>query len=77
MNWTFLFVWGMILIGLLFFMIIAFYDNQNCFDCGGREGWFCWLFILPFFLALTGAFISLIGFSYMLAFNPKKLYLMN
>jgi len=48
-----------LLVGTAAILILASYDDQGCVDCGGREGWMCWLIVPFFFMALFLGFLGL------------------
>ena len=58
---------------IVIFLVMAINDNNKCWDCDGREGSLCWLFIIMFFaLFLIGTLGLILGALYYACCGTKR-----
>ncbi len=54
-------------------MVIASYDERECYSCGDREGTFCWFIVILSFIALVGSCLFLLGMILQSIYRPYTL----
>ncbi len=62
----------LIIFVVVIFLIIAAYDDTDCYSCGDREGVLCWLVVIALFLAVLLGVIALIAQALKSAFFPTS-----
>lgn len=56
---------------MIFYVLIASFDDRGCYVCGDREGSLCWLIVICVFVAIVMGALGLVMQCFKSFLNPE------